>query len=150
MNEAGIEITKYLPHRYPFLYVDKVVNISNESIVALKNVSFNEPYFQGHFPNEPIMPGVIIVEALAQTCGILAFKSRNKTPSDGYNIYLTGVEKARFRLPVRPGNQLFLHAKINAIKQQLWRFDCEAYVDDKLACSLKLSSVFRKLDDVEA
>ena len=149
MSQPDIQITDYLPHRYPFLYIDQVKSITPEQIIAIKNVSYNEPYFQGHFPNEPIMPGVIIIESLAQACGILAFKSRDKTPADGYNVYLTGIEKARFRHPVRPGDQLFLHATIAVVKSRLWRFRCESFVGDHLVCSLTLSSVFRKIDNVE-
>ena len=147
MTDSKIKISEYLPHRFPFLFIDKVQSISNEKIIALKNVSFNEYYFTGHFPQEPIMPGVIIVEALAQACGILAFKANNKKPEDGYSIYLSGVDKARFRHPVRPGDVLVLRSNIVAHKKSLWRFHCEAHVKDNLVCSLVLTSVVRKQDD---
>ena len=146
MNNHNIDVKKYLPHRYPFLFVDKVIELSKEHIVAIKNVSHNEPYFNGHFPNEPIMPGVIIVEALAQASGVLAFTSRDKTPADGFGVYLVSTDKVRFRQPVYPGDQLHLHASIHLIKQRLWKFNCRAMVGDKLACSLVLGCVFRKFD----
>lgn len=148
MSEADqIVIEDYLPHRYPFLFVDKVVAISHSEITAIKHVSNNESYFQGHFPKDPILPGVIIVEALAQTCGILSFYRHSAKPSDGYKVYLAGVDKARFRLPVRPGDSLVMHAQVSAHRQSVWRFKCQAYIEDKLACSLVLTSSVRKSED---
>ena len=147
MSNSLLSIKAYLPHRYPFLLVDKVESLDDNAIIAVKNVSFNEGYFSGHFPDEPIMPGVLIVEALAQACGILAFKVNDKKPEDGYSVYLSGVDKARFRHPVRPGDVVKLHAKVIAQKQSLWRFNCEAYVDNKRVCSLVLTSAVRKHDD---
>ena len=142
--KENIKVTDYLPHRYPFLFVDRVVDISKDKIIAVKNVSTNEHYFTGHFPNEPIMPGVLIIESLAQTCAILAFKVNNKKPNDGYSVYLSGVDKAKFRHPVRPGDALMLHAEIAAQKQSLWRFKCQAFVDEKIVCSLVLTSSVRE------
>ena len=147
MNKLNINIKTYIPHRYPFLFVDKVLELSKEHIVAVKNVSHNEEYFNGHFPGDPILPGVVIVEALAQASGILAFTSRDKTPADGYGVYLVGTDKVRFRQPVYPGDQLQLHASIDVIKQRLWRFKCHASLEDKTVCSLLLMCVFRKLKD---
>ena len=149
MNPNKINIQEYLPHRYPFLLVDRVQEISENGITAVKNVSFNEPYFQGHFPNEPIMPGVLIIESLAQASGVFAFVSNNKTPSDGYSVYLAGVDKSRFKRPVRPGDVLTLHAKISAVKLSLHKFDCEAYVGKDFVCSAILSCIFRKQDEQE-
>ncbi|MDE0192763.1 MAG: 3-hydroxyacyl-ACP dehydratase FabZ, partial [Gammaproteobacteria bacterium] len=107
------EIVQFLPHRYPFLLVDRVDEIvPGERIAGRKNVSANEPYLQGHFPGNPIMPGVLIVEALAQLCCILAFQSRGRSPSDGYLHYLAGVDNARFKRPVRPGDVLELNGTI--------------------------------------
>lgn len=143
MSEIELKITDYLPHRYPFIYVDKVEEVSEDSIIAIKNVSMNEHYFTGHFPDEPIMPGVLIIEALAQASAILAFRANNKTPKDGYSVYLSGVDKAKFRHPVRPGDRVKLHSRLIAQKQILWRFNCQAYVEDKLVCSLVLTSVVR-------
>jgi len=130
------EVKEYLPHRYPFLFVDKVVSLEeNESIVAIKNVTTNEPHFEGHFPEFPIMPGVLIIEALAQAAGILGFKSMDKRPSDGSIYYLVGTENIRFRRPVVPGDQLQLEAKVITNKRGIWKFDCKASVDGEEACS---------------
>lgn len=147
MNEIELSVMDYLPHRYPFLFVDKVEEISENSIIAIKNISMNEHYFTGHFPNNPIMPGVLITEALAQASAILAFKANNKKPEDGYSVYLSGVDKAKFRHPVRPGDRLKLHSKITAQKQMLWRFNCQAYVEDKLVCSMVLTSAVRPSEE---
>ena len=107
------EIREYLPHRYPFLLVDRVTELTlGETIVAYKNVSINEPFFNGHFPHHPIMPGVLVVEALAQACGILGFKTVNKLPADGYVYYLVGSDNVRFKRPVMPGDQLEISARV--------------------------------------
>src|SRR2546426_8771076 len=107
------EILRYLPHRYPFLLVDRVLEIiPNESIRALKNVTYNEPFFPGHFPERPLMPGVMIIEALAQAAGILAFVSSGVTPNHDTKFYFVGIDKARFRKPVEPGDQLVLTAQV--------------------------------------
>ena len=148
MSEIELKVMDYLPHRYPFMFVDKVEEISENSIIAVKNVSVNEHYFTGHFPDEPIMPGVLIIEALAQASAILAFKANNKTPKDGYSVYLSGVDKAKFRHPVRPGDRLMLHSQIIAQKQILWRFNCQAYVENKMVCSLVLTSAVRSSMEV--
>ena len=139
------EIKEYLPHRYPFLFVDKVLNITeNESIAAVKNVSTNEPHFNGHFPDFPIMPGVLIIEALAQAAGILGFKSLGKKPADGSIYYLVGTENIRFRRPVVPGDQLLLEAKVITEKRGIWKFDCRASVDGEEVCSGILICADRK------
>jgi len=139
------EILEHLPHRYPFLLVDRVDEVvPGERIAGRKNVSANEPYLQGHFPGNPIVPGVLIVEALAQLCCILAFKTRDRSPMDGYLQYLAGVDDARFKRPVRPGDVLELHARIMSERRQLMKFDCEALVDGELACSVQLICVERK------
>ena len=139
------EILEYLPHRYPFLLLDRVDElVPGESIRGRKNVSANEPYLQGHFPGNPIVPGVLIIEALAQLCCILAFKSRGRTPADGFLTYLAGVDDARFKRPVRPGDVLELRAAVIGERRQLMKFDCEARVDGEVACSLKLLCVERK------
>ena len=139
------EILEYLPHRYPFLLLDRVDEVvPGERIVGRKNVSANEPYLQGHFPGNPIVPGVLIVEALAQLCCILALKTRGRTSKQGILHYLAGVDDARFKRPVRPGDVLELHAKILSERRQLMRFDCQALVDGELACSVKLMCVERK------
>lgn len=131
------EIKNYLPHRYPFLLVDRVTELNvGESIVAYKNVSVNEPFFQGHFPQEPIMPGVLIIEALAQTAGVLTFAS-DETTKDSL-LFLAGINDARFKRTVVPGDQLILRASLIKTRRNIGQFDCEAWVDDKMAASAKL------------
>ena len=133
------EVLKYLPHRYPFLLIDRVIDfVPGESLVGLKNVTFNEPFFPGHFPHHPVMPGVLILEALAQATGILAFKSTNKVPDNGSLYYFAGIDKARFKKPVSPGDQLILEVSVIREKRGIWKFDCEAKVDGELAASAVL------------
>jgi len=140
------EIREYLPHRYPFLLVDRVVELElGERITALKNVSVNEPFFTGHFPELPIMPGVLIIEALAQASGILGFKTVNKKPADGSIYLFVGADKMRFKRPVVPGDQLHLHAEILAEKRGIWKFNCRAEVDGQLAASGEILCADRKL-----
>lgn len=131
------EIRTYLPHRYPFLLVDRVVELDLEkkNIRAYKNVSINEPFFLGHFPEHPIMPGVLIIEAMAQAAGILGFKILDIKPTDGTLYYFVGSDKLRFRQPVVPGDQLNLNAQFISVKRGIWKFACEALVDDKHVCS---------------
>lgn len=130
------EIREYLPHRYPFLLVDRVIEVElGKSIVAYKNVTANEEFFNGHFPDMPVMPGVLIIEAMAQAAGILGFKTMNKKPSDGSIYYFVGSEKLRFKRPVVPGDQLRLEASIMAEKRGIWKFDCKATVDGELVSS---------------
>ena len=129
-------ILKQLPHRYPFLLVDRVTELRpGETIRALKNVTYNEPYFTGHFPHRPVMPGVIIIEALAQTAGILAFVTGGVIPDVDTKFYFVGIDKARFRKPVEPGDQLVLTAKIERIMKGIWRFSSVAYVGTGEAAS---------------
>jgi len=130
------EIREYLPHRYPFLLVDRVVELEKgKSIVAYKNTTVNEEFFNGHFPDTPVMPGVLIIEAMAQAAGILGFKTMDKKPSDGSIYYFVGSEKIRFKRPVVPGDQLRLEASIVAEKRGIWKFDCKATVDGELVSS---------------
>jgi len=130
------EIREYLPHRYPFLLVDRVVEIvKGESIVAYKNTTVNEEFFNGHFPDTPVMPGVLIIEAMAQAAGILGFKTMDKKPSDGSIYYFVGSEKLRFKRPVVPGDQLRLEASIVTEKRGIWKFACKATVDGELVSS---------------
>lgn len=130
------EIRKYLPHRYPFLLIDRVVELTpGESIVAYKNLSINEPYFNGHFPEDPIFPGVLLVEAMAQAAGILGFKSQDKTPADGSMYYLAGADNLRFRRPCVPGDRVMLHAGIVSSRRGIWKFDVRSEVDGGLAAS---------------
>ena len=136
MNENKIEILeiteimKRLPHRYPFLLVDRVLDYKlGEYLVALKNVTINEPFFTGHFPGHPIMPGVLILEALAQATGILAFKTADAYPEDGTLYYLVGIDEARFKQPVVPGDQLRLSVKIIKSKRGIYKLKGEASVE---------------------
>ncbi len=141
------EVKNYLPHRYPFLLIDKVLEIKvGQSIVALKNVSFNEPQFTGHFPKQPIMPGVLIVEAMAQATGILAFKSEVGKPIEGQIYMLVGVDKVRFKRMVEPGDQLQLKAKVLTVKRGIWKFQCEALVDGKVATTAELMCTQKAAD----
>jgi 3-hydroxyacyl-[acyl-carrier-protein] dehydratase len=124
-------ILRQLPHRYPFLLVDRVLEChKGESIRALKNVTVNEPFFPGHFPHRPVMPGVIILEALAQAAGILAFTTAGVIPDESTRFFFVGIDKARFRKPVEPGDQLILTAKLERSLRGIWKFSTAAYVGD--------------------
>lgn len=139
------EIREYLPHRYPFLLVDRVEEIVlGESIVAYKNITVNEPFFNGHFPDYPIMPGVLIVEAMAQAAGILGFKSMDKKPADGSMYLFVGADNLRFKRQVIPGDKLVLEAKIISSKRGIWKFECKASVDGELAASATILCADRK------
>ncbi len=130
------DIMKYLPHRYPFLFLDRVVEFEpNKRIVAVKNVTINEPFFQGHFPVTPVFPGVLIVEALAQASGVLAFKTRERTPDDGYIYYLAGTDKTKFKRSVVPGDQLRLEVEIINLRAHWMKSQGTAWVGDEVVCS---------------
>jgi 3-hydroxyacyl-[acyl-carrier-protein] dehydratase len=141
------QIREYLPHRYPFLLVDRVVDLDLDAkqIRAYKNVSINEPFFNGHFPQFPIMPGVLIIEAMAQAAGILGFKMMDVKPADGVLYYFVGSDKLRFRQPVVPGDQLILEAKFISSKRSIWKFACKATVDGKEVCSAEIICAERKI-----
>ncbi|HCH23761.1 MAG TPA: 3-hydroxyacyl-[acyl-carrier-protein] dehydratase FabZ [Oceanospirillaceae bacterium] len=140
------EVREYLPHRYPFLLVDRVTELNlGESIVAYKNVTVNEPFFNGHFPDHPVMPGVLIIEAMAQAAGILGFKTMDKTPQDGSIYYFVGSDKLRFKRPVVPGDQLILNAAILSEKRGIWKFECKATVDGDLVASATILCADRKV-----
>ena len=129
-------VMKQLPHRYPFLLVDRVIAcVPGKTIEALKNVTFNEPFFPGHFPHRPVMPGVIILEALAQAAGILAFKTAGVVPSEDTRFYFVGIDAARFRKPVVPGDQLVLKATFERAVRGIWKFSTIAEVDGKEVAS---------------
>jgi 3-hydroxyacyl-[acyl-carrier-protein] dehydratase len=131
-------ILKTLPHRYPFLMVDRVDElIENESARGIKNVTINEPFFQGHFPDNPVMPGVLIIEALAQLSGILAFKSGVK----GNTVYFMSIEKAKFRKPVVPGNTLVLEIKVTQKRGTVWRFTGKATVDGAVVSEAEFTAM---------
>jgi 3-hydroxyacyl-[acyl-carrier-protein] dehydratase len=133
------EVRKLLPHRYPFLLIDRVLEIEHGvSICCLKNVTINEPFFQGHFPHRPVMPGVMILEALAQAAGILAFRTAGVVPDDDTRFYFVGIDSARFRRPVFPGDQLQLTARIERIMRGIWKFSTSATVDGVEVCSAEM------------
>lgn len=140
------EIWKVLPHRYPFLLVDRVIEFeADKRIVVIKNVSINEPLFTGHFPGTPVFPGVLIVEAMAQASGILAFKSRNRTLDDGYIYFLAGTDKTKFKRSVVPGDQLRLEVEIVRLRAHWMKASGKAYVDGQLVCSTLLTCAEQKV-----
>ena len=141
------EIMSYLPHRYPFLLIDRVLECQKgESIKAIKNVTINEAFFQGHFPNAPVFPGVLILEALAQASGVLVLSDTQIRPSDDSLFLFVGIDNVRFKRPVIPGDQLRLESKLLRLKRNLGVFDASAYVDDELAASAELKCMFKELD----
>ena len=132
-------VLKQLPHRYPFLLVDRVTEcVPGERIVAIKNVTVNEPFFPGHFPHRPVMPGVMILEALAQAAGILAFKTAGVVPDEESRFYFVGIDEARFRKPVEPGDQLVLKATLERALRGIWKFSTVAEVDGQVVASAKM------------
>jgi 3-hydroxyacyl-[acyl-carrier-protein] dehydratase len=133
------EVMRRLPHRYPMLLVDRVLECAaGERIVAVKNVTANEPYFTGHFPGRPVMPGVMMLEALAQTAGILCFVTANIYPDENVKFYFAGIDKARFRRPVVPGDQLLLRATLERRIRTIWKFSTVAEVGGEEACSAEM------------
>ncbi|MEC7767112.1 MAG: 3-hydroxyacyl-ACP dehydratase FabZ [Pseudomonadota bacterium] len=141
------EIKEYLPQRYPFLLIDRVVEMElGKSIVAYKNVTVNEPFFQGHFPHQPIMPGVLVIEACAQAAGVLGFKSQNKKPKDGFLYYFVGADDVRLRRPVVPGDQLWLEVNVITNKRGIYKFSARASVDDELVGSMTIMCAERQVE----
>ena len=139
-------IMKHLPHRYPFLLVDKVLDYTpGETMHAIKNVSYNEPHFVGHFAHHPVMPGVLILEALAQATGILSFITMGELPDDGSLYYFVGIDNARFKQPVVPGDQLHLYVTVEREKRGVWKYKAEAKVDDKIVTSADLMCAKRSI-----
>ncbi|MDY6814560.1 MAG: 3-hydroxyacyl-ACP dehydratase FabZ [Pseudomonadota bacterium] len=140
------EILEYLPHRYPFLLVDRVTEIEKgASIKGYKNISFNEPFFQGHFPNNPIMPGVLIIEAMAQLSGLLGFVTVGRKPAEGVVQYLAGSSKARFKRPVLPGDRLDMEAEFIFGKRGIYKFECRALVDGEIVCTAEILTAEREV-----
>ena len=139
------EIKKYLPHREPFLFIDEVVEIQeNESIHARKLISKDEFFLEGHFPGNPIFPGVIIIEALGQASGILGFTTMKKTPEEGSIYVLAGVDKVRFRRRVIPGDTIDLYSKVISEKRGIWKFDCKAELNNEIVCTATILCADRK------
>jgi 3-hydroxyacyl-[acyl-carrier-protein] dehydratase len=140
------EILKRLPHRYPILLVDRVLEIhAGERIRALKNVTINEPYFEGHFPHRPVMPGVLMIEALAQAAALLAFETLNLVPDNNTLYYFAGIDNARFKRPVEPGDQLILDVVLNRSKSKIFKFTARASVDGETAVEAELTCALRSL-----
>lgn len=141
------QILKLLPHRYPFLLVDRVLEIDKgKSIVALKNVTMNEPYFTGHFPHRPVMPGVMMLEALAQAAALLSFHALDMVPDDKVVYYFAGIDSARFKRPVEPGDALILKVKIDRMKAGIFKFKAKAMVQEELAVEAELMCTMRRID----
>ena len=141
------DVKNYLPHRYPFLLIDRVLDLEvGKSLVAIKNVTFNEPQFTGHFTEQPIMPGVMIVEALAQATGILAFKSEVGKPIDGQIYMLVGIDKVRFKRVVEPGDQIRLEVEVMVVKRGIWKFKCRASVEGQTVTTAELMCTQKAAD----
>jgi len=140
------KILEKLPHRYPFLMVDRVLEIEkNVRIRALKNVTINEPFFQGHFPTRPVMPGVLMLEALAQAAALLAFDTRGEGADEDSVYYFVGIDGARFKRPVEPGDQLILDVQMDRNKAGIYKFNAQAFVGDELAVSAQIMCTVRKV-----
>lgn len=150
MSEMYVdEIRRFLPHRYPFLLVDRVLEcIPGESLTAIKNVSVNEPFFTGHFPEQPIMPGVLIIEALAQATGLLGFRTMSEEPSEDVLYMLVGVDNVRFKRQVVPGDQLLLKARIERRSKVVWKFSCEATVDGEIVTKVDMLCAAKPKDEL--
>ena len=140
------EVMEHLPHRYPFLLVDRVLTCEpGKAIEAVKNVTINEPFFQGHFPHHPVMPGVLIMEALAQAAGILSFKTMGTKPDENSVFYFVGIDNARFKKPVTAGDQLHLHVEILRQMRGIWKFKAEAKVDGEVVAEAELMCAKRDI-----
>ena len=147
MNTLDIhQVMKHLPHRYPILLVDRVLDYKkDEFLTAIKNVTINEPFFNGHFPHRPVMPGVLILEARAQASAILAFKCLDILPGDDSVYYFVGIDKARFKRPVEPGDQLMLHTRLKRRMRGMWIFETKAKVGDETAASADLMCAYKTI-----
>ena len=141
------QILKQLPHRYPILLVDRVLSIEKgQRIVALKNVSINEPFFMGHFPHRPVMPGVLILEAMAQSAALLSFDTQGISPDDKTVYYFAGIDGARFKRPVEPGDQLTMEVTLERAKAGIFKFKGTARVGEEVACEAELMCTMRRID----
>lgn len=141
------EILEHLPHRYPFVLIDRVVSLElGKEITAIKNVSVNEPYFPGHFPYHPVMPGVLIVEAMAQAAAILSFKTMDTKPSDDSVYYFAGIDSARFKKPVSPGDQIVLNVKIDRILKGIWKYTGVASVDGNVVAEAQMMCILKAIE----
>ena len=141
------DVLKYLPHRYPMLLIDRVISCEpGKSLTAVKNVTYNENFFQGHFPNRPVMPAVLILEAMAQATGIFALKSLGTLPNERSIYYFVGVDNARFRRPVEPGDQMRIDVRLIRTARGVWKVESDASVDGEVAASAELMGALREID----
>lgn len=141
------EILNHLPHRYPFVLVDRVISYeAGKEITAIKNVTINEPFFPGHFPYHPVMPGVLIIEAMAQAAAIVSFKTMDSKPSDDSVYYFAGIDKARFKKPVSPGDQLVLNVKIDRILRGIWKYSGTASVDGTVVAEAEFMCILKAIE----
>lgn len=144
------EILDHLPHRYPFILIDRVISMElGNEIVALKNVTINEPFFPGHFPYHPVMPGVLIVEAMAQAAAILSFKTMGVKPTDDSVYYFAGIDSARFKRPVSPGDQIVFNVKIDRILKGIWKYSGVASVDGHVVAEAQMMCILKAIDKKE-
>ncbi len=140
------EILDHLPHRYPFVLIDRVISMElNKEITALKNVTVNEPFFPGHFPYHPVMPGVLIVEAMAQAAAVLSFKTMGIKPTEESVYYFAGIDEARFKKPVSPGDQIIINVKIDRILKGIWKYKGVATVDDKVVAEASMMCILKNI-----
>lgn len=141
------EILEHLPHRYPFVLIDRIVSLElGKEITALKNVTINEPFFPGHFPHHPVMPGVLIVEAMAQAAAVLSFKTMGAKPSDDSVYYFAGIDSARFKKPVSPGDQVILNVKIDRILKGIWKYSGVARVDGVVVAEAEMMCILKTIE----
>lgn len=147
MSEMNIhEVLKHLPHRYPFLLIDRVTQCEpGKDLTAIKNVTVNEPFFPGHFPNHPVFPGVLIIEAMAQATALLAFRTQGVLPDDDTLYLFVGVDNARFKRQVEPGDQLELYVELQRSSRGVWKFHAQARVGDEIACVADLTGAVREV-----
>ena len=144
------EILEHLPHRYPFVLIDRIVSLElGKEITALKNVTINEPFFPGHFPHHPVMPGVLIVEAMAQAAAVLSFKTMGAKPSDDSVYYFAGIDSARFKKPVSPGDQVILNVKIDRILKGIWKYVGVARVDGVVVAEAEMMCILKTIEKKE-
>jgi 3-hydroxyacyl-[acyl-carrier-protein] dehydratase len=140
------EILDHLPHRYPFVLIDKVISMElSKEITAVKNVTINEPFFPGHFPYHPVMPGVLIVEAMAQAAAVLSFKTMGVKPTEESVYYFAGIDEARFKKPVSPGDQIILNVKIDRILKGIWKYKGVATVDGKIVAEASMMCILKNI-----
>lgn len=140
------EILKHLPHRYPFVLIDRITDLKlNEEITAIKNVTINEPFFPGHFPYHPVMPGVLIVEAMAQAAAVLSFKTMSVLPSEDSVYYFAGIDNVRFKKPVSPGDQLILNIKIDRVLKGIWKYKGQAKVDGQIVAEAEMMCILKNI-----